>query len=148
MGYCIIIHYQILTLHYSKIWCLITGLVVIFFQWGNPPLCVTFSIRLLVRPCMCSSLRRAPYLRNGTSSNYKFWHACIKWWHLQLFFSFFWNFNFLGCCGGKSAKYSPKWKTTIILWHTISEEQYSILAWFLVQMCKIMIYKYIFFRFL
>ena len=25
-----------------------------------------------------------------------FWCTCVRWWYLQVFFSFFWNFHFLG----------------------------------------------------
>ena len=36
------------------------------------------------RPSAC----HPPYLRNRTSSNHNFWHTCVKWWFLQVFFSF------------------------------------------------------------
>ena len=75
------------------------------FRWGHPSLYVTFSV--------CPSVRCTPYLRNRTLSKHNFWYTRVKWWYLQAFFSFFWNFDYLGCCGGKRAKYSPKWKIKI-----------------------------------
>ena len=38
-----------------------------------------------------------PYLRNRTSSDHNFWYTYVKWWYLQVFFSFFKNLDFLGC---------------------------------------------------
>ena len=107
---------------------------------GHPLLYVTFSI--------CSSICCAPYLRNCTSSNHNFWYTCGKWWYLQVFFSFFWNFGFLGCYGGKRAKNNPKWKITITYVNAISQEQYSIWSWFLIHLCKMMISPGFFFIFL
>ena len=72
---------------------------------GHPPLCVTFSIHL--------SVHRAPFLRNRTSSNHNFWYTCVKWRYLLVFFSFFWNFDFLGCWGVKRQKIAQKWKLTM-----------------------------------
>ena len=84
------------------------------FQVGHPPLYVTFSICLSV--CL---------LRTISQEQYSIW----SWFWVHLckiiispgFFSFFWNFEFLGCYGGKRAKNNPKWKI-----HTISQEQYSL----------------------
>ena len=35
-------------------------------------------------------IRHTPYLRNSIVYDHGFWYTCIKWWYLQLFFSFFW----------------------------------------------------------
>ena len=35
------------------------------------------------------ALCRAPNLRKRTSSYHNFWHRYVKWWYLQVFFSFF-----------------------------------------------------------
>ena len=75
----------------------------VLFLGGHPPLCVTFSVRTSV----CLSVCRAPYPRNRTSSNHNIWYTCVKWSYIQPFFSFFWNFDFLGCYGGKRAKNCP-----------------------------------------
>ena len=75
----------------------------VLFLGGHPPLCVTFSVRMSV----CLSVCRAPYPRNRTSSNHNIWYTCVKWSYIQPFFSFFWNFDFLGCYGGKRAKNCP-----------------------------------------
>ena len=36
-------------------------------------------------------------LSNRTSYDCGFCHKCVKWWHLQVFFSSFQNFDFPGC---------------------------------------------------
>ena len=43
------------------------------------------------------SVRRIWHLRNRTSSNHNLWYSRVKWWYLQVYFSFFWSFYFLGC---------------------------------------------------
>ena len=42
-------------------------------------------------------VRRSPYLRNYTSSVHNLWYTYVKWWYLQELFSFFKNFDVLGC---------------------------------------------------
>ena len=34
----------------------------------------------------------ASYLRNSIGYDHDFWYTCVKWWYLEGFFSFFWNF--------------------------------------------------------
>ena len=41
-----------------------------------------------------------PYLRNSIAYNHNFWYTIVKW-YLQVFMSFFLNFDFLGCERGK-----------------------------------------------
>ena len=41
-------------------------------------------------------IRYAPYPRNSIPYDHDFWYTCVKWWYLQLNFSFFWNFIFQG----------------------------------------------------
>ena len=38
-----------------------------------------------------------PYLSKHTWFDHVFCCTSLKWWHLQMFFSFFQNFGFLGC---------------------------------------------------
>ena len=71
--------------------------------------------------------------------DHNFWYTIVKGWYLQLFFSFFKNFDFLGCLGDKRAKNSPKWKKQLHPLCTISQEQYSIWSWFLGHLRKMMI---------
>ena len=40
-------------------------------------------------PSIRPSIHCTPYLRNHTSSNHNFWCTFVKWWYLQVFFSFF-----------------------------------------------------------
>ena len=49
------------------------------FRWAPTSICHFF------RP----SVRRAPYLRNRTSSDHDFWYTCVKWWYLQKCFFIF-----------------------------------------------------------
>ena len=43
------------------------------------------------------TVRFALHLRNYASCDRDFWYTYAKWWHLQILFSFFHNFDFLGC---------------------------------------------------
>ena len=40
-----------------------------------------------------------PYIRKHTSYDRDFWYTCVKWWHIQILFSFFQNFQFVGYYG-------------------------------------------------
>ena len=63
------------------------------------------------RPKMKNNyIRHAPYLRNNAAYDHDFWYTIVKWWYLQVVFSFFQNFDFLGCEGGKRAENGPKWE--------------------------------------
>ena len=47
-----------------------------------------------------------------------FWYTCIKWWHLQMLFSFLQNFDFLGgeeVMGDRRAKNGLKWQNILSL---------------------------------
>ena len=82
-----------------------------FFRWGT-------HLYMSLFPFVC-------LLRTISQEQYSIW----SWFWVHLckiiispgFFSFFWNFEFLGCYGGKRAKNNPKWKI-----HTIFQEQYSL----------------------
>ena len=39
------------------------------------------------------------YLRNSIAYHHDFWYICVKWWYLQVLFSFYWDFDFLGLLG-------------------------------------------------
>ena len=60
-----------------------------------------------------SSVHRAPYLRNHTLYDHHLWYTCVKGWFLQAFFSFFHNFNFLGCYWIKRARNDPDWQKIV-----------------------------------
>ena len=41
-------------------------------------------------------VRHTSYLRNSIGYDHDFWYIFVKWWYLQVLFSFFQNFYFLG----------------------------------------------------
>ena len=86
-----------------------------------------------------SSVCRALYLRNQTSYNIYLWHTCVKGKYLPSgFFYIFPIFNIQGCQQGvKGHKVTQNDKKFCQL-HSISQEAYIILSWFLLQMCKMM----------
>ena len=55
-------------------------------------------------------VRHTPYIRKHTSYDRDFWYTYVKWWHLQMLFSFFQNFEFPGFQGVKGQKMAPKWQ--------------------------------------
>ena len=70
------------------------------FRWDTHPYMSVFllvrlsvtppvrpSIRLSTHPTIGLFIRCAPYFRNRTSSDHKFWYTCVKWWYLLEFFS-------------------------------------------------------------
>ena len=70
----------------------------------------------------------------------------LKWWHLQMLFSFFQNFGFLGCKAGEGRGKGKKMtRNEKKLSHSVSLEMYLIWLWFVVFMCEI--YPAIFFHF-
>ena len=89
-------------------------------------------------------IRHAPYLRNTIGYDHDFWYTCVKWWYLQVRFSFFWYFHFSGCqarrWGGWKGKKWPKMTKKNCLLHFISQEPYIIWSWFMVHMCKRIIF--------
>ena len=74
-------------------------------------------------------VRHALYLRNLTY-DYHLWYTCVKWWYPQLFFSFFQNFDFSGCLGGKRAKNGPKWQKILSVTLGISGTIYHMIVIF------------------
>ena len=72
------------------------------FFLGATRTCICHFFHPSVFPCIC----RTPYLRNHTSSYHNFWCTC----YLQVFFSYFWNFDFLG----KKGKKLPKMKNNYV----------------------------------
>ena len=83
---------------------------IYFFRWGTH---LYMSLFPLVRLSICPSRTMNHVVRNSIAYDYDFWHTILKWWYFQVLFSFFLNFDFLGCYGGKRTKNSPKWKITI-----------------------------------
>ena len=78
-----------------------------------------------------------PYLRNSIAYDNDFWYKCVKWWYLQVFFSLFWNFQFLSCRGAKGNCIAQNKNSNYIC--LVSYQQYSLWSWFLVHLCKMMI---------
>ena len=95
--------------------------------------------------------KRAKIAQNGKSElhpsriisyeQYSIWSwflvlDCVKEWYLQAF----WFFVLLGGVGGGGGKgkNSPKWKIRITSVTHLSQEQYSIWSWFLIQLCEMM----------
>ena len=75
----------------KKLWTLIT----IYFRKGMLPL-LYLSDGYLYGIYVGQKFRRI--LRNSVAYDHDFWYTFVKWWYLQaFFFSFLWNFNFLGC---------------------------------------------------
>ena len=71
------------------------------FRWGSH---LYVSLFPSVRPFVCPSVSRAPYLSNSTSSNHNFWNTCVKWWYHEVFFSFLKIFIFWAVIGVKGQK--------------------------------------------
>ena len=94
--------------------CLIFRQGVHLYMSLFPSVCLSICLSVCLSVCLsiCPSVCRAPYLKNGTSSNNNFWYTHVKW-YLLVFCSFFLNVYFLGCYGYKRAKNSPKWIITI-----------------------------------
>ena len=63
-----------------------------------------------------------PYLSNHTSHDHVFCYTSLKWWHLQIFFSFFLILVFLivrgreGEGGGNRTENGPKWEKILSLY--------------------------------
>ena len=66
-------------------------------------------------------------------------NKCVKWWYIQAFFFFFFFFFFIFWFLTKNNR---KWKLAITSSCSISWEQYSILLWFLLHLCKMMNFWY------
>ena len=84
------------------------------FRWDTHLYMPLFPfVRSSVRPSVC----RTPYLRNHTSSNHQFWYTCVKWWHLQEFFSFFLTFWWKSYLRNSIAYDHEFWYNCIKLWY-------------------------------
>ena len=80
-----------------------------------------------------------PYFRKHTWYGCNFWYSCVKWWHLQMLFSFFKKFYFSRVLGGNMAKNGQRWQKILSHSHSVYLELYLIWLWFLVHLCKMMI---------
>ena len=100
------------------IWLYILSLILI-------DLCILevthLSVHLPIRLSICCT----PYLKNCISSGHNFWYTYVKWWYFQAFFSFFQNFDFLGCWGVKGQKI-VQYDKELCLSHSVSQEPYII----------------------
>ena len=85
-----------------------------------------------------------PCFRNSIAYDHDFWYTCIKWWYLQVFFQFFKILIFRAVRVVKEQKMAQNDKKVCLL-HSISEEPYIIWLWFLVHMCKMIIFPVNFF---
>ena len=85
-----------------------------------------------------SYAQHTPYLRNSIAYDHDFWYTCVKWWYLQVFFSFFWHFHF---------KKWPKMTKKICLLQLISQKPYIIWLAFIVPLRKMIISPGAFFIF-
>ena len=91
----------------------------------------------------------ARHLRNCTSSDHNFWYTSVKWWYLQVCFSFFQILSLRAVRGkgdeggGKISKNGPEWKITIksnTCHNGRNNVAYDhIWSWFLVHYSKMMI---------
>ena len=92
----------------------------------------------------------APYLRNSIAYDHDFWWACVKWWYLLAFFSFFkiLKFQIVGSVKGQKMAQNEK---KVCLSCFISQESFIIWSSFMIHMCNRIIYTglcYIYSRFL
>ena len=65
-------------------------------------------------------IRHAPYLRNSVAYDHNFWYTCVIWWYLLTFYSYFTDFDFLGCSWGKKPKMAQNNKTVLSVTFRIS----------------------------
>ena len=88
----------------------------------------------------------SPYLRNHTSYDSHLWYTFVKRLYLQVFFSFFQKFDFLGRQGDQRAKNGPKWQQILCCTlYFIFQDPWIIWSSFIVDMCKRIIFPDIFF---
>ena len=93
-----------------------------------------------------SYICHALYLRNSIACDHVFWYICVKWWFLQVFFSFCQKLDFLGCYLGKRAKMAQNDKK-FCLSRFISQKPYIMQLSFIVHLCKMIISRHFFFFF-
>ena len=86
-----------------------------------------------------NSVSHASYFRNHTSYDCHLWSTSVNGWYIQVFFSFFQNFDFLGCCEVKVQKMAQSDKKFCLLCF-ISQELYIIWFSFMVHMSKMIIF--------
>ena len=97
-----------------------------------------------------NDIHHAPYLRNSIAYDYDFWYNFVKWWYLQVSFSFFSIFYFSGCLGKggvKRAKNCPQWQKHSVCW-TSYLRNHTSWSWLMVHMCNRIIPPGIFLHFL
>ena len=89
---------------------------------------------------------QVPYLSSNIAYNNDFWYTIVKWWYLQVFFSFFFFLVFWAVSGAKGQKIAQNDKT-FCLSCSISQESFVIWLSFMVHLCEIMIFPGLFFIF-
>ena len=90
-------------------------------------------------------IRHTLYLRNSLAYDHDLWYTCVKWWFS--FFIFFLILIFRTVSEVKGQKIAQNEKQQLHASLAISQEQYTILSWFLVRLCKILKYPVVFFHF-
>ena len=84
----------------------------------------------------------SPYLRNSKPYDHDFWYTCVKWWYLQVFLSFYWNFDFWGPIRGVKGKSRAQNKNNNYilhgpyLWNSIMDYHgfwYTCVQWWCLQ---------------
>ena len=93
-----------------------------------------------------NSVRHALYLRNHTSYECEFCYTCVKWWYLQMFFSFCSELIFRVVWRVKGQKMMQKDKK-LCLSQSISQYPYLIQLCFLLHMSNVDVFNNFFFIF-
>ena len=78
------------------------------------------------------SVCHAPYLRKHTFYDHDCWYSCVKQWYFRVLFSFFQNFDFLGC-EGANGKNGPNWQKVLPVSLCVAGTIH-IRLWFLIHM--------------
>ena len=78
--------------------------------------------------------------------DHDFWYTIVKWWYLQVVFSFFFVLIFQAVREVKGQKIVQNYKKFCLLCF-ISQESYILWLSFMVHLCEIMIFPGIFFSF-
>ena len=94
-----------------------------FFRWDTY-LYMSLFLSVCLSVSLSLSICHTSYLRNLTSSDQNIWYTCVKWWYLQVYFSFCKNFDFWTVRRVKGQSKSEKQQLHSS--RTLSQEQYSI----------------------
>ena len=87
------------------------------FLGGKPTPIMSFF--LSIGPSVCPSVRCTPYTRNRTLSDHNFWHTYVKWWYIQVFFSFFFLIFIFQAVKGLKGQKMTKMKNNNYICHAL-----------------------------